>query len=203
VRALESAAPGTQPTTLPVEQMYRRADLSKVSLQTTDDLDPVEGIVGQKRAVDAIDFGTRMHQPGFNLFVIGSDGSRMRGAVQSLLKHRVTEEPELSDWVYVNNFADPRKPIAIRLPAGRASHFRDAMRELVLATTSAVHVDRRSLPVTEVGPAELEAILATAGERLVVMSPGADNLFPSRLASELGVPVLVTARGEPLSHSID
>jgi lon-related putative ATP-dependent protease len=72
-----------------------------------------------------------MHQPGFNLFVIGSDGSRMRGAVRSLLKDRVAEQPELSDWVYVNNFADPRKPIAIRLPAGRASHFRDAMHELV------------------------------------------------------------------------
>ena len=70
-------------------------------------------------------------------------------------------------------------------------------------TTSAVHVDRRSLPATEIGPAELEVILATAGERLVVMSPGADNLFPSRLASKRGVPVLVTARGVPLSHSTD
>jgi hypothetical protein len=64
-------------------------------------------------------------------------------------------------------------------------------------TTSAVHVDRRSLPTTDIGPADLEAILAAAGERLVVMSRGADNLLPSRLASELGVPVLVTARREP------
>jgi lon-related putative ATP-dependent protease len=127
----ESTAPGAQPTPLPGELMYRRADLSKVSFQTTDDLDPVGGIVGQQRAIDAIDFGTRMHQPGFNLFVIGSDGARMHGAVQSLLKDRVAERPELADWVYVNNFVDPRKPVAIRLPAGRAIHFRDAMRELV------------------------------------------------------------------------
>ena len=49
--------------------------------ETTDDLEPVGGIVGQKRAVDAIAFGTRMRQPGFNLFVIGSDGSRMQRAV--------------------------------------------------------------------------------------------------------------------------
>lgn len=120
-----------EPAALPVEHMYRRADLSHVSFQTTDDLAPVEGIVGQKRAVDAIDFGTRVRQPGFNLFVIGADGARIHGAVQSLLKQRVVEKPELSDWVYVNNFSDPRKPIAIRLPAGRAIHFRDAMRELV------------------------------------------------------------------------
>ena len=127
----ENTAPGAQPTALAVEQMYRPADLSKVSFQTTDDLNPVGGIVGQKRAIDAIDFGTRMHQPGFNLFVIGSDGARMHGAVHSLLKGRVAEKPELSDWVYVNNFADPRKPVAVKLPAGRAVHFRDAMRELV------------------------------------------------------------------------
>jgi predicted ATP-dependent protease len=55
----------------------------------------------------------------------------MHGAVQSLLKDRVAEKPELSDWVYVNNFADPRKPVAIKLPAGRAVQFRDAMRELI------------------------------------------------------------------------
>jgi len=128
-----SSAPisGGGPVTLPIEQMYRRADLSQVSFQTTDDLQPVEGIVGQKRAVDAIDFGTRMHQPGFNLFVIGADGTRMHGAVQSLLKGRVVEKAEISDWVYVDNFADSRKPVAIKLPAGRALHFRDAMHEMI------------------------------------------------------------------------
>jgi lon-related putative ATP-dependent protease len=131
VPPLASTALGTPPAALSVEQMYRRADLSKIAFQTTDDLERIGGIVGQKRAVDAIDFGTRMHQPGFNLFVIGSDGARMHGAVQSLLKDRAAEKPELSDWVYVNNFVDSRKPVAIRLPAGRAMHFRDAMRELV------------------------------------------------------------------------
>ena len=70
-------------------------------------------------------------------------------------------------------------------------------------TSSAVHVDQRSLPSTELGPAELGSILAAAGGRLVVMSPGADNLLPSRLASERGVPVLVTARREPFSRSVD
>lgn len=128
---LAPVAPSPQPAALTAEQLYRRADLSKVEFQTTDDLERAGGIVGQKRAVDAIDFGTRMNQPGFNLFVIGADGTRMHGAVQSLLKDRVAKKPELSDWAYVNNFADQRKPVAIRLPAGRAIHFRDAMRELV------------------------------------------------------------------------
>ncbi len=116
---------------LAAKHLYRRANLSDLSFQTTNDLDPIDDIVGQQRAVDAIAFGTRMHQPGFNLFVIGSDGSRMQSAVGSLLKDGAPSKGELSDWVYVNNFSDPRKPVAINLPAGRAIQFRAAMHDLI------------------------------------------------------------------------
>lgn len=71
-------------TPLSVAQMYRHADLSGLPFQTTAELEPVDGIVGQKRAVDAITFSTRIRQPGFNLFVIGSDGARMQRAVESV-----------------------------------------------------------------------------------------------------------------------
>ncbi len=36
-------------TPLSVAQMYRRADLSGLPFQTTAELEPVDGIVGQKR----------------------------------------------------------------------------------------------------------------------------------------------------------
>jgi hypothetical protein len=68
---------------------------------------------------------------------------------------------------------------------------------------SGVHIDQRLLSTTEIGLAGLVSALPIAGERLVVMGRGSNNLFPSQLASERGVPVLVTARAEPLSHSID
>jgi lon-related putative ATP-dependent protease len=129
--AARSSTGPAMPERLSVAQMYRRADLSGLAFNTTDDLDPTTGVVGQTRAVDAIDFGTRMREPGFNLFVIGPDGARMHEAVRELLRERETDHSTLSDWVYVNNFSDPRKPVALRLPAGRAVHFRDAMRELV------------------------------------------------------------------------
>ena len=136
--AVDASAGATVPAPVPdgvrplaVAQMYRRADLSALSFQSTSELEPVDVIVGQQRAVDAIGFGTRIRQPGFNLFVIGSDGARMQSAVAAVLKNVQVERSRLSDWVYVNNFAEPRKPIAIELPAGRAVVFRDAMRELI------------------------------------------------------------------------
>jgi lon-related putative ATP-dependent protease len=116
---------------LSVERLYRRADLSALPFQTTAELPPMEGIVGQRRALDAIAFGTRIEAPGFNLFVIGSKGARMHRAVEAVLKDTALEPRGLSDWVYVNNFSDPRKPIAIELPAGRAVKLHEVMHGLI------------------------------------------------------------------------
>lgn len=116
---------------LPIDKMYRHADLASLSFQTTEELEPIAGVVGQKRAMDAISFGTRIKQPGFNLFVIGPNGARMQRTVQDLLAASTQEKCDLSDWVYVNNFVDPRKPVAIRLPCGHAAQFHDAMHEMV------------------------------------------------------------------------
>ena len=55
----------------------------------------------------------------------------MQQAVGSVLRQAAQEMPSPPDWVYVNNFSEPHKPIAIELPPGRALEFRDAMRELV------------------------------------------------------------------------
>jgi len=41
------------------------------------------------------------------------------------------QEPAPSDWVYLNNFADADRPIAVELPAGRAVAFRDAVHGLI------------------------------------------------------------------------
>src|SRR6476620_10288320 len=116
---------------LSVNRLYRPADLSALSFQTTSEIEPIDGLVGQQRAVEAIGFGTRVRKPGFNLFVIGSSGARMQQAVGGVLRQAAQEMPSPPDWVYVNNFSEPHKPIAIELPPGRALEFRGAMRELV------------------------------------------------------------------------
>jgi lon-related putative ATP-dependent protease len=128
--AASSAAPSPA-TALPVERLYQPADLSALSFATTDDLEPIDGLVGQQRALSALEFGTRIHRPGFNLFVIGSNGARMQRAVGSVLKSAPPADTVPVDWVYVNNFSDARRPVAIRMPAGRAAAFRDAMHALI------------------------------------------------------------------------
>jgi lon-related putative ATP-dependent protease len=129
---------GSPPQPLPADQLYRRTDTARFAFTTTSELQPIDGLVGQARALEAIRFGTHVDKPGFNLFVIGPNGARMQDAVKALLAEEARGKPNPSDWVYVNNFALPDRPVAIELPAGRARKFHDAMHKLIDDLTSAL-----------------------------------------------------------------
>ena len=113
----------TEVLPLTAGQLYRPTDLSGLTFSTTAELQPVDGLVGQARAVEAIRFGTQVGKTGFNLFVIGPNGACMQDAVKAMLAAEAAGKPGPSDWVYVNNFADPDKPVAIELPAAARAIF--------------------------------------------------------------------------------
>lgn len=116
---------------LKVHELRRRSDPQRFAFRTTDELQPIEGLIGQERALEAVQFGTRISSPGYNLFALGSSGSGRHTAIRKLVEETAASAPAPDDWVYVNNFADSHKPKALRLPPGIALHFRDAMQELI------------------------------------------------------------------------
>jgi len=116
---------------LPPEVLRHCCDPAQLSFATTDDLPDLEGLVGQERAVDAVRFGTAMRRRGFNIFAFGPPGTGKHTLIQAVLEARAVAEETPPDWCYVNNFADPHRPLCIRLPTGRAAPFRDAMKHLV------------------------------------------------------------------------
>ena len=116
---------------LPPDALYRRCDLSRLPFKTTEDLQPLAGILGQERAREAVDFGIGMSARGYNLFVLGPAGLGKRGLVLQLLQARAAQEPRPSDWCYVNNFTQPHRPRALELPAGQGAKLRQDMRQLV------------------------------------------------------------------------
>ena len=127
--AVTPAAPAVGP--LIATQLYRPTDLSNLPFSTTAELQPIDGLVGQSRALEAIRFGTQVDKTGFNLFVIGPNGARMQDAVKALLAGEARAKSSPPDWVYVNNFTNPDRPIAIELPAARAPTFQEAMHKLI------------------------------------------------------------------------
>lgn len=116
---------------LGAERLARATDLAHLSFATTAELQPIDGLVAQGRAFEAVRFGTQIDKDGFNLFVIGPNGAHMQEAVKAMLEDQARTRPSPSDWVYVNNFSDPERPVALQLPTGRATVFRDAMHKLI------------------------------------------------------------------------
>ena len=119
------------PATLLPEQLRRSYDKSNLKLKTTADLKPGTSIIGQPRGVQAIDFGINMKSGGYNIYVLGESGTGRTTAIKQFVESKAGKDPIPPDWVYVNNFAEPHKPIAIQLPPGEGCRLRDALHTLI------------------------------------------------------------------------
>lgn len=114
--------------TLSAEQLLTRCD--PASLTLTDA--PAAAIVGQPRAAAAVEFALSTPHAGHHLFVAGPPGSGRRALVRQAVQERLRHDGVTrSDWVYVNHFAMPHKPLALELPAGRGTALREDMKTLV------------------------------------------------------------------------
>src|SRR4030095_6391740 len=98
---------------------------------TTAELEPVEDTLGQARALEALRFGVGVRHQSYNLFAFGPSGTGKHTTVLQFLKRQAQHEEVPSDWVYVNSFADPHRPRAIRLPPGRGRKFSEDMEKLI------------------------------------------------------------------------
>lgn len=116
---------------LAVSQLTLSTDPASLGFVTTADLEPVEGIVGQDRAVEAVDFALAIRRHGFNVYVQGPEGSGRTTLLRGATARASEADPVPDDWIYVHRFSDPGRPRAMRLPAGRGRRFRDAMARLV------------------------------------------------------------------------
>ena len=99
--------------------------------QTSLDVPPLDGVIGQDRAVRSMQFGLDMAAPGYNIFVVGPTGTGKNTYVQAVVKHVAASRKIPADWCYFHNFADKDNPLAVSLPAGQGKIFQADMDELI------------------------------------------------------------------------
>ena len=97
----------------------------------TSELDPLDEVIGQERAVQAIDFGLNMKSPGYNIFVTGIAGTGKSTIVRDIIGKFAAELPAPDDWCMVNNFKDEYCPKALRVPSGKAVLFSKSIHRLI------------------------------------------------------------------------
>jgi predicted ATP-dependent protease len=113
------------------EELRALCDPSALPFRSTAELPPLDGMIGQERAVSATVFGIGMKQAGYNLFAVGPSATGKTTTLRRVLTQRAQDEPTPPDYCYVHNFADPYRPAALELPVGRGRELQEEMARLV------------------------------------------------------------------------
>lgn len=88
-------------------------------------------IIGQPRAVQALQMGLEIRAKGYNVFVSGLPGTGKRTAIYRLLEKYKQEELRLRDIALVYNFRSPFNPSVLYFSQGQGARFRKEITELV------------------------------------------------------------------------
>ncbi|HEX9050120.1 MAG TPA: ATP-binding protein [Anaeromyxobacter sp.] len=120
-------------------EALRRGDLpAELEFETTDELEDLDGPLGQDRAAEALRLAVSLRSDGYNAYVMGPPGAGKHELVARTLARAGLEAPTPSDWCYLNDFAEPHRPRAVELPAGRAAGLRKDMDRLVEELRAAI-----------------------------------------------------------------
>lgn len=119
---------------VPVERLKRECKV-KDELGDFNEINKPEaykGVIGQERAVLAMEFGLGMDAPGYNIFVVGPHGTGKSTYTEAIVlqaSERMKKLPR--DWCYIHNFKNEDRPKIVDFPSGEGRVFQKDMEELV------------------------------------------------------------------------
>jgi len=101
------------------------------TFETTAEVPPLEGIIGQDRAANALAFGLRMTDEGYNIYLMGITGTGRNSYTRAIVTESAKQQPTPSDWCYVYDFEHPDSPLAIAFAPGSGLLFKEGVEAFV------------------------------------------------------------------------
>lgn len=102
-----------------LEKLKNGCNADCLKFNSTADLTPLQGIIGQERASNALDFGLSIKKKGYNIFVSGQSGTGRNSYVKLITDDKASKKKIPDDWIYVYNFKNPHSPLALNLKPGQ------------------------------------------------------------------------------------
>lgn len=101
-------------------------------IEKFENIQPDDNVIGQQKAIEALDFGLNIKNKGYNIYVRGPIGTgKTTFSIQRAKKIAIKEKTP-DDLIYVYNFETPKTPKAIFLQAGFGKQFKEDIEELIL-----------------------------------------------------------------------
>ncbi|GAB7021456.1 Lon protease family protein [Salidesulfovibrio brasiliensis] len=127
------------PRPLPVSRLRAALDPEKIPFETSDEIpdrDPTPSF--QPRAMKALELALAVKGNEYNVYVAGEPNMGRTHFVKTFLGKRAKKAPTPADWVYLYNFEDEDRPVAVSLPAGMGRKFKNAQQKAVSRLKSEV-----------------------------------------------------------------
>ena len=116
---------------LTYKDLKKECDPAFFKFKTTRELDPFDGVIGQSRAIKAMEFGLNIDIKGYNIFIEGPTGIGKTIYARNKLSEIAKTKPVPDDWCYVYNFSNSNEPMAMNLPAGLGREFTNDMNQFI------------------------------------------------------------------------
>ena len=111
-------------------ELLRWKCIDCLKFESTVEIDPAPGIMGQPTAYEALKFGIECLAPGQNVYVRGARGTGRNTMVHQMFRDLQPQSEENRDFCYVHNFSRPDHPRLVTLPPGKAHEFRKQMQSV-------------------------------------------------------------------------
>ncbi len=185
---------------LTVDEVRRTCHSESLGFKSTETLEAAPTIIGQKRALQALEFGLEIRNSGFNIYAAGLPGTGKMTAISGFLERVAKEKATPGDWCYVHNFEDSYRPKSLTLRAGAAVQFQRDMKKLI--DTSQVDI-RKAFESEEYSKRrdQISQVFNERREQLFndLNRTAHDNGFALQI-SPMGIVLVPMREGKPLSE---
>ncbi|RMF61930.1 MAG: ATP-binding protein [Calditrichaeota bacterium] len=187
-------------TRLSAEKLRRKIGKKALPFNTTDDLQPLDSIIGQERALKALKLALEVDASGYNVFVTGFSGTGRTTIIEKILRDYAAKQPVPNDWCYVYNFLDPDAPRALSLPAGKGNELKADMEHLIStlrqefkrAFTSEHYENQKAIIMNQINQEKREILQRLEEE--------AKSLGLQVQPTPMGIRTVIMRNGKPLTQ---
>jgi len=124
---------------LPPEKLRNRMDPASIRQADSSGISRKNGQASfQPRAMQALRMALEIPGNEYNVFLAGEPGHGRTHFVRQFLAPEAAKRPVPPDWLYLHNFDDPDRPLAVSLPAGQGRVFKTGLAKALTDVRSAI-----------------------------------------------------------------
>ncbi|MGQ9601182.1 MAG: Lon protease family protein [Candidatus Bipolaricaulia bacterium] len=185
---------------LRAEELRRRCDPGIFDFQTTAELEPLREVIGQERAIEALECGLGIKDPRYNIYVAGGPGTGKMSIIRSYLERVSAEEPRPPDLCYVHNFEDPYTPRYLPLQPGKGVRLKADMGKLIELLKRDIPTAFKSEEYQERKRSIDEAINRERDDLFSELERRAQELGFALQRTPIGINTIPLLEGKPMSE---